>query len=130
MPGFRIVFAACLLLPGCVLNTKTFNEPLITSDIAGLRPGSTTAREVVELLGAPRSVVQLGYRSAYLYEHEVAKEAAITLLIFNARNEDTRTDRLWAFFDEQGLLTHVGVTLASGRARWQMPWQDFKTDDP
>jgi len=111
-----------LCLPGCLLSHKTFNEPLATEDIEALQPGLTTQSQVASRFGAPTEIVQLGYRSAYMYEYKVSKSAGIFLLIFTASNEDNRTDRMWVFFDEAGVLTHVGATLAADRAEYQMPW--------
>lgn len=113
-----------LLLPGCLLSHKTFNEPLATTDIEALQPGLTTQSQVSSRFGAPTEIVQLGYRSAYMYEYKVSKSAGLFLIVFTASNEDNRTDRLWVFFDESGILTHVGATLAADRAEYKMPWTE------
>jgi hypothetical protein len=118
---FLTLFIA-LCLPGCLVSHKTFNEPLETTDIEALQPGVTTQSQVASRFGAPNELVQLGYRSAYMYEYKVSKSTGLLLIVFSATNEDNRTDRLWVFFDEAGILTHVGATLAANRAVYQMPW--------
>ncbi|MFT7464985.1 MAG: hypothetical protein ACI9EF_003345 [Pseudohongiellaceae bacterium] len=123
-----LLFALCCL-PGCVLSHKTVNEPLSTTDIEALQPGVTTQSEVASRFGAPTEIVQLGYRSAYMYEYKVSKSAGLFLVIFTASNEDNRTDRMWVFFDEAGVLTHVGATLAAERAEYKMPWTDSDHGD-
>ena len=113
-----------LLLPSCLLSRSTTNEPLRAKAIAALAPGETTAEEVVEALGAPTEVVQLGHRSAYRYDATTVKQAGLWVLLVGFLNTDTRSDRLWVFFDEQGVLTHHGATLSADDAQWALPWTD------
>ena len=51
-------------LAGCGIARQDVNEPLDAARIQGLVPGATTARQVVEQLGGPNEVVQLGRRTA------------------------------------------------------------------
>jgi hypothetical protein len=121
----RLFLAALLaLLPACVMAQTRVNEPLDASAIATLRPGTTTAGEVVERLGAPVDVVQLGKRSAYRYEFTSTKRAGLLLVIVNVGNEDTRADRAWLFFDEDQVLSHVGASLEGRDTEYAMPWED------
>jgi len=120
-----------LLLPllwlgttSCYFGRATVNEPLERAALAKLQPGTTTARQAVELLGAPADVVQLGRRSAYRYDHSVQKEAALWFLVVALLNTDMRQDRAWLFFDEHDVLTHVGTTLSSHRPQYAFPWED------
>jgi len=113
---------ALVLSPSCFISRQTFNEALDPEAVAGLEPGRSTATDAVELLGAPSDVIQLGHRSAWRYDHVVAKRAALFLLVFVAMNEDSHSDRLWLFFDQDGLLTHMGSTLAADLAEYDMPW--------
>ena len=110
------------LTPACFITRQSRNEPLEGSSLAALEPGTTTALEAVELLGGPIEVIQLGYRSAYLYQYDVTKRAGLFLIVFSAMNEEFDSDRAWLFFDEQDVLTHVGTTLAAGRPEYHMPW--------
>jgi outer membrane protein assembly factor BamE (lipoprotein component of BamABCDE complex) len=114
-----------LFLTACFVGRTSDNEPLNRAAVAELKPGATTAREVVDILGAPADVVQLGRRSAYLYRHTVEKKAGLLLILVGLYNEDVRSDRLWVFFDEHGVLTHHGATLAAERAQRAMPWDDI-----
>ena len=110
------------LTPACFVTRQSFNEPLDESALAQLEPGTTTALEAVLLLGGPAEVVQLGYRSAYLYRHQVTKRMGLFLIVFSAMNEEGDSDRTWLFFDEHDVLTHVGTTLAADRPDYHMPW--------
>ena len=54
-----------VLLPGCFLARTAVNAPITPEHIARLEAGRTTQAEVLEILGAPADVVQLGKRSAW-----------------------------------------------------------------
>ena len=112
------------LLAGCAIGRQAENVPLEPAKIEKLVPGKTTALEVVEVMGAPVDVIQLGRRSAYLYRHTMNKSTGIVLIVLNLLNQDHREDRLWVFFDEQDILTHVGATLEADDARIAAPWQN------
>lgn len=110
---------------GCFVGRQSTNEPMSMRAVAGLEPGKTTAREAVELLGAPTDVIQLGKRSAYRYDHTLEKSAGFLLVILGFFNQDARQDRVWLFFDEQEVLSHVGSTFAGHRPQYAMPWEDI-----
>ena len=119
-----------LLFSGCAIARTAENEPLDPALLEQLEPGKTTARETVELMGAPVDVVQLGRRSAYLYRHTREQSTGIVLVVFNMLNQDRREDRLWVFFDESGTLTHFGSTLEAGRTQVATPFKDiYKKDE-
>lgn len=118
-----------LLLPACFLSRRAVNVPLDPSRLATLEPGVTTALEVVERLGAPTEVVQLGRASAYRYDHSATKRAGLFLVVIGFLNEDTRSDRVWLFFDDAGLLSHAGATFEASDIQWAMPWADVYEAD-
>ena len=84
-------------------------------------PGQSTARDVVALLGAPSEVVQLGQRTAYRYDHTHEKQSALFLLVIAVRGVDAQQDRVWVFFDENLLLTHVGATYDAELSSYAVP---------
>lgn len=118
-----------LLLSGCFISRTSVNEPLAPKSLDTLQPGVTTAAEVTALLGAPTEVVQLGRRSAYRFDASTTKEAAFWLVIVAFMNEDSRADRVWVFFDENDVLTHVGGTFNSRDPKYAMPWQDLHEEE-
>jgi hypothetical protein len=79
---------------------------------------------VVEKLGAPTDVVQLGKRSAYRFDATRQKSTVLFLLLINFANQDARSDRVWVFFDEHDVLTHCGATFGTHRTQYAMPWED------
>jgi len=123
-----LVFLLALVTPSCFVSRETTNVPLREQHFGQLVPGQTTATEVVDLLGAPNEIVQLARRSAYRYEFDQSKGAAIFLLIVTFVNTDVRQDRAWVFFDENDVLTHVGTTFEGDDARYAMPWFDIHDD--
>ena len=121
----------CVLtaLAGCFTGRDTTNEPLDAEKIASLQAGQTRAAEVVELLGAPSEVVQLARRSAYRYDYTNSKRSGLFLIVANFLNEDTRSDRLWVFFDENQVLSHFGVTLRGDASVHAMPWEEIHGEE-
>ncbi len=122
-------FAALLILAlsssSCFMSRSVTNVPLQRERFEQLQPGTTTAREVVQLLGAPNEVIQLGSRSAYRYDFTNLKRSGFTVILFTCMNEDTRADRAWLFFDAKDVLTHVGSTFEGNQAQYALPWQEI-----
>lgn len=129
MNRLRTVLLVSLLWPslglgGCAIARQDSNEPLDAAAIQSLQPGTTTAREVTERLGAPTEVVQLGKRTAYRYDAVTTKSAFIIGILVFIGSQDTRSDRLWVFFDERDVLTHFGAAYGTHRTQYAMPWED------
>ena len=135
MSRFNLACRAAVLLglaaltSGCFTARDTVNVPLDGEKIASLNPGETRAAEVVELLGAPTEVVQLARRSAYRYDYTNRKRYGLFLFVANFLNEDTRSDRLWVFFDDDQVLSHFGVTLEGDDSVYAMPWDPVHEDE-
>ncbi|MEY4774285.1 MAG: hypothetical protein RIT40_1320 [Planctomycetota bacterium] len=115
-------------LSSCFVARDSVNAPIEVRRYEQFVPGTTTAAEVVAAMGAPTDVVQLGRRSALRYDHADGKTAGFTLFVVTFVNRDTRSDRVWFFFDEENKLTHVGATLDAQGTEWAMPWQERTND--
>lgn len=150
-------FALALVLltaPGCVLGRVRDEVPLDAAKVAQIVPGVTTKARVVELLGAPTYVNdRIGLRvvgrpeesgegnigplldelvrspldHSYTYEYTDTKSASAYLLLVTFTNTETRRDRVVVFFDEQGVVSHVGKSLHAGEVEFRLPMSD---DDP
>ena len=122
-----LLVALCLALgcASCFLARDSTNEPLSSRDLSKFVVGQSTAQDVAAAMGAPNEVVQLGRRSAWRYDHSHGKVAGLTLFVVTFVNRDTRTDRVWFFFDEQDRLSHLGSSFEAEDAGWAMPWQDL-----
>jgi hypothetical protein len=109
---------------GCAFGRQDVNEPIEDAVLRAFQPGATTAKQVVEKLGAPTEVVQLGKRSAYRYDATRTKSTVLFLGIVNFANQDARQDRVWLFFDDKDVLLHFGATLSTHRTQYALPWED------
>jgi hypothetical protein len=120
----QAALAALLLLgtPSCFLSRVDVQQPLSRQVVGALEPGVHTAADVVERMGAPSEVVQLGRRSAYRYEYQRNKTAGLFLLVVGLRGVDERSDRVWVFFDEQERLTHVAATFEADNTEFELPF--------
>lgn len=116
-----LIIALALLTPSCFISRSTVDRPLDESIVGGWVAGQTTAQEVAASMGAPAEVVQLGLRTAWRYEYQVQKQSAAFLLVLGLRGVDSQSDRVWVFFNEQGVLTHVGTSFASADASYAIP---------
>jgi len=119
---------ALSVAPACTLGRMSENEPLDPTAVRALEPGVSTAAQVVAVLGAPTDVVPIGRRSAYRYDAQKTKVAALVLIVFNMGHVDRRSDRVWVFFDEEDRLTHVAATFASHRTKYALPWSDVHSE--
>ncbi len=116
--------AILVTLPACGIMRQEINEPIDAVVVRSLQPGVTIAKEVVEKLGAPTEVVQLGKRTAYRYDASSNKGAGLFLIVFNMLAQDSRSDRVWVFFDDKDVLTHYGASFATHRTQYALPWED------
>jgi hypothetical protein len=123
-----IAMLAALGLPSCFLSRSDTNEPLAPDLFRKLRPGTTRAKEAVEILGAPTEVVELGQRSAYRYDATTLKRAGFTVIVLTMLGEDQRQDRAWLFFDTHDVLTHYATTFGVHRTQYALPWEDVHED--
>ncbi len=119
---FFILSLALLLAPGCFLSKAHINEEFDALALEKLVPGQSTADDVLEILGAPMDVVQLWNRSAWRYDHTQSKDSRLFLVVVNFSNTDSKQNRIWVFFDEHDVLTHVGGTFEADQVKWELPF--------
>ena len=112
-----------LMASSCAFGRQRTHEPIEAMAVSSLAIGDD-AQRVTEVLGAPSEVVQLGKRSAYRYDYTEAKQTGLFLVLVGFFNSDSHQDRVWVFFDESNLLTHVGATLQADSAEYGMPWSE------
>ena len=118
------VLCLCLFSTGCFVTRTSVNQKLSPEAAGQVAPG-TSAAEVVELLGAPTDVVQLGHRVAYLYEFEQAKMTGLLAAVVGFMNKDTRSDRIWVFMGPGGTeVSHIATSFDADKVENRMPWSD------
>ena len=120
LPSGLLLGALCLLT-GCIFTQATEGTGLAAEPIDQIVVGTSTRADVTRLLGAPDEVVQLTNRSAWHYQHLHEKQSALFLLVFAARGVDTQVDRVWVFFDEDDVVTHVGSSFRADQAEFGLP---------
>ena len=120
MHFFSTLLPLTLFCGSCVVGEMTVGQPLEASAISLLQPNHSSAQDVADLLGAPNQVVELGNKSAWLYEAQKERRAGVFLLIFSTFGQDKQFDRCWVFFDENGLLTHIASSLESNTAEYNL----------
>ena len=128
MKASLLSLALLLILPGCFTTRKTINQQLSSEAAAQVAPG-TSAADVVELLGAPTDIVQLGHRSAYLYEFQQTKMTGLLAGVVGFMNSDTRSDRVWIFLGPGGTsVSHVASSFDAAKAKTGMLWSEFEEE--
>lgn len=140
--------AAALLSTGCILGRTRDEVPIDPEQVALIVPGKTTKREVVDLLGAPTYVNdRIGLRvvgrpdgldgggvgplvdelvrspldHSYTYEYTDTKSASLYLLVVSFTNQETRRDRVVIFFDEDGVVSHLGSSFNARDVEFRLP---------
>jgi hypothetical protein len=147
-PKLALAAALAAALPGCILGRSRDDHPLDPVKLATIRVGTSTKRDVVELLGAPTYVNdRLGFRvlapqggpqagsvpaplvdelvrspldHSYTYVFTDTKSTSLYLILVSFANTETHYDRAVFFFDEQGTVTHMGVTLDAENAEFRL----------
>jgi outer membrane protein assembly factor BamE (lipoprotein component of BamABCDE complex) len=138
------------LLPGCILGRIRDSVPLDPEAVAKIVPGKTTKKEITELLGAPTYVNdRIGMRvlakpvqgadnagplidelihspldHSYTYEYTDTKSFSLYLLIVSFTNQETKRDRVVIFFDDKGVVSHLGATFDAKTVEFRMPTSD------
>ncbi|MEM7308461.1 MAG: hypothetical protein AAF682_17400 [Planctomycetota bacterium] len=112
---------AALLLPlvlqACVLAETTDGTALPPGPIEQIVPGTSTRADVTRLLGPPDEVIYSNraldplFEQAYRYRRTRTKQTALFLLLFSSFKSDSRLDHFMVFFDESGVVEHVGTLL-------------------
>jgi outer membrane protein assembly factor BamE (lipoprotein component of BamABCDE complex) len=123
----KFSLAAALLLlffcSGCfVLGTNKKYHTFDSEALNAVKPGQTTAQEVLSRFGAPSDIVKLSNGNAYIYHRSVAKGTVIWLLLITLGNYDTQADQIVFFFDNDDLLTNYGVSLNARNAEYGLPF--------
>lgn len=150
-PTVTLALTAALLCTGCILGRTRDEVPIDPERVARIVPGKTTKREVVELLGAPTYVndriglklvgkptgldgdnvgplvdelVRSPLDHSYTYEYSDTKSASLYLLVISFTNQETRRDRVVVFFDDRGVVSHIGASFNARDVEFRLPTSD------
>ena len=108
----------------CFVARSRINQPIDQVAYERLEPMVSSQADVLHELGAPAAVVQLGDKSAWRYDHTQSKVATFWPILVVLANTEDQQDRVWAFFDASGLLTHLGGTFEAETAEYKLPWSN------
>ena len=61
---------------------------------------------------------------SYTYEYTDTKSASLYLLVVSFTNTETKRDRVVVFFDEKGLVSHIGTSLNAKDVEFRLPTSD------
>ena len=67
--------------------------------------GVTTQSEILELLGPPSQIIDMGDQNIFYYMLEKSVSKGTFLIIFNWKDAKVTYDRAIFFFNDQGILT-------------------------
>lgn len=90
-------------MSGCAFSRGDLGVPFSANDLASIQDGRTNEAQVVELLGAPDSIKEIGQHQVFHYYRYTLKHA--TVLVFTRVN--IASDDLYIFFDQDGVVTQV-----------------------
>jgi len=119
---FICITMALFTASGClILGKNKENKSFDSAGIDQLKPGETTASDVLKLLGAPTEVVKLSNGNAYIFKQVESKGTGLILFVVNMGYANTHYDQLVCFFDDQNILTHYGLTMDAENAHYGLP---------
>lgn len=81
--------------------------------LGGFERGATTRSEVMEALGPPSQLVNLGAETVLYYLNEDTRGRGLLLLLYNRFDVATRYDRAVFIFDAEGRLTDYSARVVS-----------------
>ncbi len=80
--------------------------------------GTTTLQQVLNQLGPPSQLIQLGDRTALYYMLESTRTRAVTLVVYSHTETNVDYDRAVFFFDKDLVLEHRSLSFEA------LPFED------
>ena len=111
-----LTLAACIslaLLAGCAQyeNRRGVEVTWQPSATEQLVKGSSTRKDVLDMLGPPSQVIALEDETVLYYLFERSQGEGLILIVYNRMKIDTRYDRAIFFFDERNVLTDFATRI-------------------
>lgn len=130
-PFMRKTLALALSLSmfsGCaVLGRQQKDHRIDAESVAKIQRGMTKS-QVTDILGAPQEIIFSNREHdplrehAYVFEHTATLYTAVVFVFINFGNSDEKRDRVIVFFDENGIVAHVGASLRASQASYGFPF--------
>lgn len=103
--GAAVVLGLLLATAACSRTDSTAGvENLWRSDAFQVTEGVTTEGDVLEALGPPSQIINLGNERVFYYLREAFRSDRLLLIIYNKTKRTTRYDRAIFFFNHDGVL--------------------------
>lgn len=109
------VLIAALVFPalqGCAaLSSQRGTENLWRSaDASQWKPGETTDKDILNVLGPPSQLISLNDEVVYYYMLEKTKKRTMIFFVYNTTKEAVTYDRAMFIFDKAGLLKKYSLS--------------------
>lgn len=122
------LLALCVATSGCVLSQATDGTSIDATTLEGITPGRSTRADVTRLLGPPDEIINAAkehdplFEKVFIYKRSRTRNSALFLVIFSTYRSDTKYDQVAVFFDERGVVEHVGSDVSAATASYGMPF--------
>jgi outer membrane protein assembly factor BamE (lipoprotein component of BamABCDE complex) len=106
-----LLFLALSLLTGCSISDRRDGVPnRWQARAAEFRPGVTREKDVLEILGPPSEVIDIGSRTVFYYLLEETHSEALSLILITKAETRVRYDRAIFFFLPDGTLEQFSLS--------------------
>ncbi len=96
-----------LILQGCVVSRGRVGNPIDEASVQKIEKGTSKKDLVVTLLGAPDRMIVGNEKEIFHYYYYDGKSPGLFLLLLNIISVNVRSDNLYVFFDQQGVVQDV-----------------------
>jgi hypothetical protein len=107
-----VVLMAVLTAAGCV--SKNSQQGVENrwrgENVPVFKIGETTEHAVLQALGPPSQLINLGNQTVFYYLQEQKRTRSLILIIYNQTGEKITYDRAIFFFDTQGRLSEFATS--------------------
>ncbi len=106
-----VLFAFPALMGCASLNSQRGTENAWRSaDAAQWKPGETTDKDILSLLGPPSQLIALNDEVVYYYMLEKTKKRTMIFFIYNTTRQNVTYDRAMFIFDKAGVLKKYSLS--------------------
>lgn len=102
-----LLVGVSLMLQSCVVVRGRVGNPIDETNIQQIEKGTSKKESVVTLLGAPDRIIVGGDKEIFHYYYYDGKSPGLLLLAFNLVTINVKSDNLYVFFDQQGIVQDV-----------------------
>jgi len=110
----------CLtLLSGCSFNRGTIGDEFKEENVAAVKKGVSTRKDVVTALGAPDRIVQANGHEIFQYYRYDIKAKGLFLILLNFSRVNIKSDDLYILLNKDGVVDDVVFGKRTDRLEFQ-----------